>query len=203
MGRLEKCELDVGAPKTRFTKDPTHDRVVEDRQNEVLELDLQKRRRSLIELRVLVIVDLHKVEGVRVAALVGLGALDGSHEGVRHRRSVVVTGGAAAAAGGGFGGGEAVEGDADGELEGAELEAGGDGGGGAGSADGIAEGGGREGQEGGDGVEGGRLRVATAARHRHGVVESTRRLVRQALPRCANRHRHRRRACIDIIKLYK
>ena len=51
-----------------------------------------------------------------------------------------------------------------------------------------------EGEEGGDGVEGGGLGVTAAAGDGDGVVESTRRLIRQALPRGANRRRHRRRA---------
>lgn len=54
------------------------------------------------------------MEGVGVAALVGLGALDGGHEGV----------GDGGLRGGGGGGGEAVEGDAEAEFEGFELEAG-------------------------------------------------------------------------------
>lgn len=58
-----------------------------------------------------------------MAALVGLRPLDGSHERVRYRRSVI---GAAVLGGGGggaLGGREPVEGDADGEVQGAELEA--------------------------------------------------------------------------------
>ena len=74
---VEEGEFDVVASETGFGEDATHDRVVEDRENEVFEFDFEQRRRLSLMLH-----HLHKVEAVRVATLVGLGALDGSHQGV-------------------------------------------------------------------------------------------------------------------------
>lgn len=74
---MEEGEFDVVASETGFGEDATHDRVVEDRENEVFEFDFEQRRRLLLLLH-----HLHQVEAVGVPPLVGLGALDGGHEGV-------------------------------------------------------------------------------------------------------------------------
>lgn len=111
---MKQSELDVVASKSSFSEDAAHDWVIEYREDEVFELSFQQRRRLAL---VLVLHHLEEVEALRVAALVGLRAPDGCHERVRHRRSVV------AAVVGGFGGCLPVEGDADGEFQGAELEA--------------------------------------------------------------------------------
>lgn len=73
--RTEDCEFDFGAPKTRFGEDATHDGIVEDGQDQVLQVHLNGTR-------------LLEVEVLRFAALRGLRPLDGSHERVRHRRIV-------------------------------------------------------------------------------------------------------------------
>lgn len=192
---MKKRELDVVASETGFAEDTTHDRVVENRENEVLEFDFQQRRRLML----LLLHHLHKVEAIRVAPLVCLGALYGGHEGVRDRGTLVAR--TAVRPAGSFCCGEAVEGDADGELEGAELETGGVGATPAASA-GVAKRCGGEREERGDGVEGGGLGVAAAAGNRDGIVERTRRLVRQTLPRGAYRRRHRRRAYMQKMFFY-
>ena len=113
--------------------------------------------------------------------LVRLRAFYRRHERVRHRRLLL-------AGGGGLRRREPVEGHADGELQGAELEARGvcggeSGGAGAGAGAGaraaarVAQGGGGESQERGDGVERRRLSVAASARDGDCVVECTRGLV--------------------------
>lgn len=68
-------EFDFGAPKTRFGEDATHDGIVEDGQDQVLQVHLNRTR-------------LLEVEVLRLAALRGLRPLDGGHERVRHRRLV-------------------------------------------------------------------------------------------------------------------
>jgi len=156
----------------------------------VLEFDFQQRRRLML---LLLLHHLHKVEAIRVAPLVRLGPLYGGHEGVRDRGTLVAGTAVRPGGAGSFCCGEAVEGDADRELEGTELETGGVGAAPAASA-GVAKRGGGEGEEGGDGVEGGGLGVAASAGNRDGVVERTRRLVRETVPRGAYRRRHRRRA---------
>lgn len=107
--RAENRELDVGAPETRFSEDPAHERVVEDGQYELLEFNLDGRGVGG-ELVV-------EVEVVGEPALVGLRALDGGHEGVGDGRVVA-----------GVARGDPVQGDAEAELQGFELEAGGVGG---------------------------------------------------------------------------
>ena len=127
------------------------------------------------------------MEGVGVSALVGLGALDGGHEGVGDGR-----------VGRGVGGRGAVKGHREAEVEGLELEArrvrrv-------AGAAASVAEeGGGREGEERRHGVQRRRLGVATAARHRDCLVEGFCGVRRQALPSYSHRRWHLRCPIIKI-----
>lgn len=82
--RAEDGHLDFGAPETRFGEHPTDNRVVENGENKMLELDLNAGhgRLVLLELMVQVII-------LRLPSLVGLRALDGGHEGVRNGRVVV------------------------------------------------------------------------------------------------------------------
>lgn len=80
---MEDRELDVAAPESGLAKDAADDRVIEDRQHEVLHLDSQNRRRLVGGdggVEVLLSVKLVEVEAPRVAPLVSLGALNGSHE---------------------------------------------------------------------------------------------------------------------------
>lgn len=71
----ENGELDVGAPKTRFVEHSAYDGVVEDRQDQMLELDFHGGDRSGL-LRDLVV----EMEILGLASLVGLRALNGGHE---------------------------------------------------------------------------------------------------------------------------
>lgn len=169
-------QLYLGAPETRLPEDPADDRVVEDREHQVLELDLDGVHGGLVGELVV------EVEVLGLAALVGLGPLNGGHERVRHGRVVA-----------GLAGRHPVEGHAEAELQGLELEARGVGGvAGAGAR--LPQRRRREGEEGRHGVERRRLRVAAAARDAHGLVQRVGRLGGQALPGRADRRRHRRRA---------
>lgn len=111
--RAEDGELDVPAAESGLGEDAADDGVIEDGEDEVGELDLDGG--GSLGGGGLVI----EVEGVRVAALVGLGALDGGHEGVGDGGLV-----GGARGGGGGDGGEPVEGDGEAEVEGLELDAG-------------------------------------------------------------------------------
>lgn len=107
-----------------------------------------------------------QVERLGMASLSRLRPFNRRHEGVRDGRIVDALRRR-----------QAVEGDADGELQGAELEPRRVGRAPRARA-GVAEGRRRRGEEGGDGVEGGGLGVAAAAGDGDGVVEGTRGLVR-------------------------
>ncbi len=74
--RTEDGELDVPAAESGLREDTTDDGVIEDGEDKLGELDLDSGG-SLGGGGLVV-----EVEGVRVAALVGLGVLDGGHEGV-------------------------------------------------------------------------------------------------------------------------
>uniref|UniRef100_A0A0D3EPT9 Uncharacterized protein n=1 Tax=Oryza barthii TaxID=65489 RepID=A0A0D3EPT9_9ORYZ len=74
--RTEDGELDVPAAESGLREDTTDDGVIEDGEDKLGELDLDGGG-SLGGGGLVV-----EVEGVRVAALVGLGVLDGGHEGV-------------------------------------------------------------------------------------------------------------------------
>ncbi|GER46645.1 heavy metal translocating P-type ATPase [Striga asiatica] len=126
------------------------------------------------------------LEGVvlRLPPLVRLGPLDGGHQRVGDRRPAL---GPVLRVGR-----QPVEGYRQRELEGLELNPSGTGGSAAapGPGAGLAQGGAREGEEGGDHVERRCLAMAAAESHRHRLVESRRRLRRQALPGCGDRRRH-------------
>ena len=171
----EDGDLDLVAAESGVGEDAADERVVEDGEHEVGEVDLDGgggRGRLVV-----VVVE---VERVRVPALVGLGALDGGHEGVGDGGLVLVI----------AAGREAVEGDGEAEVERLELEAGRVGRT-AGAGERVAEqrrGGGRE--QRGDEVEGCGLRVCPAARGGDGGVERRDGGRGEALARGGHRRRH-------------
>uniref|UniRef100_A0A0D9YA20 DUF834 domain-containing protein n=1 Tax=Oryza glumipatula TaxID=40148 RepID=A0A0D9YA20_9ORYZ len=179
--RAEDGELDVPAAESGLGEDAADDGVIEDGEDKLGELDLDGGG-SLGGGSLVV-----EVEGAWVVVLVGLGVLDGGHEGVGDGGFI----GVEAKEEERRDGGEPVEGDGEAEVEGLELDAWG-----VGSAVSAGEGVAEEGrcgwgEEGGDEVEGGGLGVgAVAGGGDNGVVggDGGR---REALPRCSHRSGHR------------
>jgi len=64
--RVNNRELNIGAPKTRFAEYPADNRVIENRQNEVLELDFQERRRLLLLLLLSLALNLLRKEKILI-----------------------------------------------------------------------------------------------------------------------------------------
>lgn len=121
-----------------------------------------------------------KREILRLPSLISLGSLNRRHQGIRDRRLV----GSAS-----LGRGQSVERDAEGELEGFELNPGGVGVVARPRAC-LAQGGVWEGEEGGDHVERRRMGVSAAARHGHRLVEDGGGVLSEALPGGGYRRRH-------------
>ncbi|MQM16835.1 hypothetical protein Taro_049797 [Colocasia esculenta] len=120
--RAEDGELDVAAAEAGLTEDAAHDWI-----DQLAQLHLDASEGGVGVVVVLQLLLLVEVESVGVAALVRLGALDGSHEGVGDGGlgrglllGIAVTGTFST----GNWGGKAVEGAGERELEGLELEAG-------------------------------------------------------------------------------
>lgn len=118
---MDNGELDVAAPKPRLAEHSTDHRIVEDREHELLQLDLDRSNRDRIPLnrtQMMMMIDL------RLPSLVRLRPLNRRHQRVRNRRrESIIAAAVVAVVIVVFGGREAIEGDADGEVESAELEA--------------------------------------------------------------------------------
>ena len=109
-GGVLEVGLDSGAGEAGLSHDPADAGVIEDRDDELLELDSDGEERLL-----LVLVELVRMLVGAAAALVGLSALESGDEGVGERGLAVEERAGS--------GGEAVEGDVEAELKSAALEA--------------------------------------------------------------------------------